>query len=89
MNGSVGRIGIIIVEICESNLLKTIDLESILESAYPEVSVITTECLSFCGLCRLKPFAMVNGKRVRGKDISDCLVNIAREIEMELEFYHS
>ncbi|WP_170114382.1 DUF1450 domain-containing protein [Streptohalobacillus salinus] len=79
--------GIVIVEICESNLLQTIETEDLFESEYPEVSVISSECLSFCGLCRLRPFALVNGRRIKGKDINDCLTNIRRAIEEELAFY--
>lgn len=80
-------IGIIIVDVCESNLLNTIDIEQLLESEYPEVSVLFNECLSFCGLCRLRPFALVNGKRVKGKDINDCIKNIKSAIEEELASY--
>ncbi|PXW88971.1 uncharacterized protein YuzB (UPF0349 family) [Streptohalobacillus salinus] len=83
----MGTIGIVIVEICESNLLQTIETEDLFESEYPEVSVISSECLSFCGLCRLRPFALVNGRRIKGKDINDCLTNIRRAIEEELAFY--
>jgi uncharacterized protein YuzB (UPF0349 family) len=85
----VGTIGIIIVEICESNLLSTIETEGLLEDEYPEVSVITNSCLSFCGLCRLRPFAMVNGKRIKGKDVDDALKNIRAAIEEELAFYNA
>ncbi|WP_062321170.1 MULTISPECIES: DUF1450 domain-containing protein [Halolactibacillus] len=81
--------GIIIVEICESNLLSTIETEGLLENEYPEVSVITSSCLSFCGLCRLRPFAMVNGKRIKGKDVDDALINIRAAIEEELAFYRA
>ncbi|WP_440898181.1 DUF1450 domain-containing protein [Amphibacillus sp. Q70] len=79
--------GIIIVEICESNLLQTIETEQLLESEYPEVSVLVSECLSFCGLCRFKPFALVNGRRIRGKNVQDCLDNIRLAIEEELLQY--
>ncbi|GEM04344.1 hypothetical protein HMI01_13320 [Halolactibacillus miurensis] len=85
----MGTIGIIIVEICESNLLSTIETEGLLENEYPEVSVITSSCLSFCGLCRLRPFAMVNGKRIKGKDVDDALINIRAAIEEELAFYRA
>lgn len=85
----MGTIGIIIVEICESNLLSTIETEGLLENEYPEVSVITSSCLSFCGLCRLRPFAMVNGKRIKGKDADDALMNIRAAIEEELAFYNA
>lgn len=77
------------MEICESNLLSTIETEGLLENEYPEVSVITSSCLSFCGLCRLRPFAMVNGKRIKGKDVDDALINIRAAIEEELAFYRA
>ncbi|WP_170243724.1 DUF1450 domain-containing protein [Halolactibacillus alkaliphilus] len=79
--------GIIIVEICESNLLSTIETEGLLEEEYPEVSVITSSCLSYCGLCRLRPFAMVNGRRIKGKDVTDALNNIRQAIDEALDFY--
>lgn len=79
--------GIIIVEICESNMLQTIDPEELLEAEYPEVSVIINECLSLCGLCRSSPFAFVNGKRVRGRDTEHCLNRIRQAIEEELAEY--
>ncbi len=85
----MGTIGIIIVEICESNLLSTIETEGLFENEYPEVSVITSSCLSFCGLCRLRPFAMVNGNRIKGKDVDDALNNIRAAIEEELAFYNA
>lgn len=81
-------IGIVVVEICESNLLQTINTENLFESEYPEVAVLESDCLGFCGLCRLKPYALVNGKRVRGKDIDDCIVKIRLAIEEELAMYH-
>ncbi|GEN57595.1 UPF0349 protein [Halolactibacillus alkaliphilus] len=83
----MGTIGIIIVEICESNLLSTIETEGLLEEEYPEVSVITSSCLSYCGLCRLRPFAMVNGRRIKGKDVTDALNNIRQAIDEALDFY--
>lgn len=80
-------IGIIVVEICESNLLQTINTENLLESEYPEVSVLVSECLNFCGLCRFAPFAFVNGKRIRGKDVDDCIQKIRQAIEVELALF--
>ncbi|WP_026065318.1 DUF1450 domain-containing protein [Amphibacillus jilinensis] len=80
--------GIVIVEICESNLLQTIEAEQLFESEYPEVSVLVSDCLSFCGLCRLKPYALVNGRRIKGKDVDDCINNIRQAIETELALYH-
>ncbi|WP_204438691.1 DUF1450 domain-containing protein [Amphibacillus cookii] len=79
--------GIVIVEICESNLLQTIEAEQLFESEYPEVSVLISDCLSFCGLCRLKPYALVNGHRIKGKDVDDCINKIRQAIEAELTLY--
>lgn len=78
------RVGIIIVELCESNMLQTLDPEEVLESEYPEVSVIVNECLSLCGLCRSSPFAFVNGERIRGRDAEHCLSRIRQAIDEEL-----
>jgi len=63
-------------------------LETILETEYPEVSVIQTDCLSFCGMCAGSPYAMVNGHRVFAKTPEECLVKIREQIEKELAFYH-
>ncbi|WP_186576793.1 DUF1450 domain-containing protein [Aquibacillus kalidii] len=79
--------GIVVVEICDSNLMNTLDIEGIIESEYPDVAVLVSDCLSFCGLCRLKPYAMVNGKRIHGKDPEECLAKIREVIEEELSFY--
>ncbi|MRH44649.1 DUF1450 domain-containing protein [Aquibacillus halophilus] len=79
--------GIVVVEICDGNLIHTIDLEGIIESKYPEVAVITNDCLSFCGLCALKPYALVNGKRIFAKNIEQCLDKIEKAIEEELAVY--
>ncbi len=40
-----------IVEICENNFITKLDLENILETEFLEVSVLETDCLSFCGMC--------------------------------------
>ncbi len=79
--------GIVIVEVCEASLINAIDLEEEIESVYPEVAVIKSECLSYCGLCRLKPYAMVNNKRVFAATAEECLVKIKEKIEEELAFY--
>jgi uncharacterized protein YuzB (UPF0349 family) len=78
----------VIVEICESNFITKLDLEGILESEYPEVSVLETDCLSFCGMCAGSPYAMVNGKRVFAKTPEECLDKIREQIGQELAFYH-
>ncbi|HEX6594045.1 MAG TPA: DUF1450 domain-containing protein [Bacillota bacterium] len=76
--------GLVMIEVCEGNELNTLDIEDILESEYPEVAVLINECLSFCGLCRVRPFALVNNKRVFGKTREDCLNNIYKAIKKEL-----
>ncbi|WP_281249136.1 YuzB family protein [Halobacillus massiliensis] len=75
------------MEICDSNLINEMDVESIIESEYPDVAVLMNECLSFCGLCALKPYAMVNGTRVFGSTPEEALDKIRQKIEEELAFY--
>ncbi|WP_019244315.1 MULTISPECIES: DUF1450 domain-containing protein [Bacillus] len=75
--------GFIIIEICDSNLLSSIDLEKLLEH-YSEVTVMRYECLNICGLCKMRPYALVNGQRVFGKTNEECLSNIHLKIEAEL-----
>ncbi|HLS20868.1 MAG TPA: DUF1450 domain-containing protein [Bacillota bacterium] len=79
--------GIVVVEVCDGNLMATIDVEHIIESKYPEVAVLISDCLTYCGLCRIRPYALVNGKRIVGKSIEQCLENIFQEIEKELAVY--
>lgn len=79
--------GIVVVDVCQSNRLATIDIEEILEGEFPEVAVIINDCLSFCGLCSMSCFAQVNGKIVHGKTIEQCLDNIRVAIKKELAFY--
>ncbi|MGZ9586046.1 DUF1450 domain-containing protein [Paenibacillus marinisediminis] len=75
--------GIIVVEICTNNWLAGYHLEE-LELKYPEVAVLRTECLGFCGLCKMRPYAIVNGKRISGKTIEECVELIKAAIEAEL-----
>jgi len=79
--------GIIIVEICDGSLIQEIEIERILEAEYPEVAVIESTCLSFCGICARRPYAIVNGKRVFAKTAAECLELIRQRIEAELEIY--
>lgn len=81
--------GIIVVEICDGNTIKTIDIEEILETEFPEVAVIMNECLNFCGLCAVRPYALVNNKRVFGKTPEECIDKIRIVIKEELAFYQS
>lgn len=80
-------LGIVVVEICDSNLMNTFDIENIIESEYPEVAVLINDCLSFCGLCRLKPYALVNNRRIHGKTPEETLEKIKKGIEEELAFF--
>jgi uncharacterized protein YuzB (UPF0349 family) len=82
----VSPIGIILVEICDGNLLAAFALEE-LETKYPEVAVLRTECLSRCGLCRVRPFALVNGERIFADSAEECLRLIEEKIQAELAFY--
>lgn len=75
------------VEICAKNVINRLDVEQILESEYPEVSVLKNECLSLCGLCNIKPFAFVNGQRIFANTTEECLHKIKKRIEAELEIY--
>jgi uncharacterized protein YuzB (UPF0349 family) len=79
--------GIIVVEICDGSLITQIDLESILETEFPEVAVIENSCLSFCGMCAKRPYAMVNGKRIFAKTVEECLELIRKQIETELAVF--
>lgn len=79
--------GIVVVDVCEANAMATIDIEHIIESKYPEVAVLISDCLTYCGLCRVRPFAIVNGERVFGQTVDQCLKSIYEAIEKELAFY--
>ena len=81
MKGGLNVISVVIVEICENNFITKLDLEKILETEYPEVSVLETDCLSFCGMCAASPYAMVNGKRVFAKTPEECLAKIRDVIQ--------
>lgn len=80
--------GIIVVEICDGNTIKTINIEEILETEFPEVAVIMNECLNFCGLCAVRPYALVNNKRVFGKTPEECLDKIRVVIKEELAAFY-
>ncbi|WP_430789997.1 DUF1450 domain-containing protein [Virgibacillus flavescens] len=79
--------GIVIVDVCDGNAITTIDIEEIIEEEFPEVSVMMNECLSFCGLCALKPYALVNGKRISGNTPEACLDKIREALRKELAVY--
>ncbi|MDQ0088355.1 uncharacterized protein YuzB (UPF0349 family) [Paenibacillus anaericanus] len=76
-------LGIVVVEVCDSNLMSALELED-LEEEYPEVAVLRTECLSLCGLCKIRPYALVNAKRVFATTSEECIKLIKQRIEEEL-----
>lgn len=78
---------IIVVEVCDANLFTSLNIEEIIEGEFPEVAVIINQCLSFCGLCRAVPFAIVNNKRVFGKTPEECLEKVKIAIKEELAIY--
>jgi uncharacterized protein YuzB (UPF0349 family) len=78
--------GFILVEICDNNLMATIDLEGEFKDQ-PEVAVLRYECLNLCGLCAIRPYALVNGERVFAKTIEECLELIKIKVAEELEQY--
>lgn len=67
--------------------VKAIDVEKLLETEYPEVAVIESNCLSFCGMCARRPYAIVNGKRIFAKTAEESIKLIKNHIESELEIY--
>jgi uncharacterized protein YuzB (UPF0349 family) len=79
--------GIIIVEVCTDNFLGSLDLEQ-LEADYPEVAVIRTQCLGHCALCRARPYAMVNDKRIYAGTAEECLRLVREAIEEELAVFY-
>jgi uncharacterized protein YuzB (UPF0349 family) len=81
-------IGIVVVEVCDRNGLVLQSLED-LETKYPEVAVIQTNCMNMCNLCRARPYALVNGKQVFAKDPNECIQMIEEIIKDELKHFYS
>ena len=79
--------GIVVVEICDGSLINEIPIEKLLEQEYPEVAVIESSCLSFCGMCAKRPYAIVNGKRIFARTAEECLALIKEHIEAELAVF--
>lgn len=79
--------GIVIVEVCDSNLMSALEIEH-LEELYPEIAVLRADCMNLCGLCKLRPYALVNGKRVFAATTEACIEKIKAAIEAELAVYH-
>lgn len=80
-------IGIVVVEVCTNNILILHAVED-LEYKYPEIAVLQTDCLGFCGLCRLSPYAIVNGKRIIGKTPEECIEKIEVAVQAELKSFY-
>lgn len=81
-------LGLVTVEVCESNVMSTLELEE-LESEFSEVSVLRTECLMRCGLCEHNAYVYVNGHVVYAKDPKTCLARTRERIQRELEWLQS
>lgn len=75
-------IGLILIELCDYNLLTPQHLKNI--TAHPEVAVMSYDCLNVCGMCSLRPFAIVNGQRVFAPTVDECLKKIELKVEEEL-----
>lgn len=80
--------GIVVVEVCDSNLMSALELED-LEEEYPEIAVLRSDCMNLCGLCKLRPYAMVNGNKVFAKTTEECIALIRQSIEEELKAFHN
>ncbi|RLL45141.1 DUF1450 domain-containing protein [Oceanobacillus piezotolerans] len=75
--------GIVIVEICDYNGLSIEELEELFKDQ-PEVAVMSYECMNYCGMCAMRPYAMVNGKRIFGKTTEECIEKIKIAVAEEL-----
>lgn len=80
-------LGVVVVEICQGNLLASLDVEQ-LEEEFPEIAVLRLDCLNLCGLCRARPYAMVNGSKVFAKTNEECMDLIRQQVKAELESFH-
>ncbi|MDD9150101.1 MULTISPECIES: DUF1450 domain-containing protein [unclassified Sporolactobacillus] len=76
-------LGMILIEICDYNILTAEHLKKI--ARHPEVAVMSYDCLNLCGMCSLRPFAVVNGQRVFAASVEDCLAKIEQRVEEELK----
>lgn len=80
-------LGIVVVEVCTRNQMNIDKLDEI-EDKFPEVAVMRTDCLNHCNLCRARPYAFVNEKRVFEKTPEECMETIEKTVEAELkEFF--
>jgi len=54
-----------------------------LEEEFPDLSVKVKSCIKQCGCCRDQPVAVVNKKKVIGKDGNDLYAKIVEIIREE------
>ncbi|ADU31650.1 YuzB family protein [Evansella cellulosilytica] len=75
-----------IIEFCVSNIVSgTKAVKEELEKD-PNLDVIEYGCLSYCGQCARKKFALVNGELVSGETNEELLANIYTFIDDNLMF---
>jgi len=79
-------LGLVVVEVCVRNAMAKHALED-LEEEYPEVAIQRTDCLSMCNLCRARPYAMVNQKKVYDKSEEQCLSKVKEAVEEEIKAF--
>lgn len=75
--------GLILIELCDYNQLSESDLAPL--ESYPEVALMSYECLNICGMCSMRPLAMVNGQRIFADSIEACVRKIEEKVKQELE----
>lgn len=74
------------MEVCDRNGIMLQPLDE-LEQQFPEAAVLKTNCLDDCNLCRGRPFALVNGKRVFAENGEACMQKIRQAVQEELDAF--
>lgn len=72
-----------LVEVCDRNGIMLQPLDD-LERHIPEAAVLKTNCLDDCNLCRARPFALVNGKRIFAESGEACMRLVEQAVREEL-----
>lgn len=75
-------IGLVLIELCDYNQLTAEHLKEL--DARPEVAVMSYDCLNRCGMCSMRPFAMVNGTRIFAETTDACVAKIGHQVDSEL-----
>lgn len=70
------------IRFCEHNKGKGKVLRR-LEEEFPELNVKVKSCVKQCGVCREQPVAVVDKKKVTGKDGEDLYVKIVELIRKD------